>query len=154
MLELGTGFHPDLTGYENIYLYGTIMGMPLKKITEKFDKIIRFSGIKKFFINMPLKYYSSGMYARLAISTALFTEPDIYLIDESLVVGDIQFQERCLNLIKSMKKQGLTTVIVSHDLNMVNNFCDQVVFLHKGEIISVGKSNEVTYKYWTMFHNK
>lgn len=151
LFELGTGFHPELTGQENIYLYGTIMGISLKQIDKKFSEIVRFSGIKKF-LDTPLKHYSSGMYARLGITLALFSNPEIYLIDEVLVAGDIEFQEKALKKLKEMKSHGLTVVIVSHDLGLIDSFCERAILMDQGQISEVGLAKVVTAKYWRATH--
>src|SRR5690242_13628779 len=113
LIELGAGFHPELTGRENIYLNGVILGLSEKQITAKFDEIVEFSELRKF-IDIPVKHYSSGMYMRLAFSVAVFTEPNILLIDELLAVGDTNFQKKCLAKMESFKKKGVTTIFVSH----------------------------------------
>jgi lipopolysaccharide transport system ATP-binding protein len=145
-LELGVGFQPDLTGRENVYLYGAFMGLKDSEIDKKFDKIIEFAGLSKF-IDTKLKNLSSGMQVRLAFSTAIQTNPDILLVDEVLAVGDMEFQQKCAEKFLEFKKGGVTLLIVSHDLAAVRKFCDRVLLLHKGEQVAVGGTAEVIDKY-------
>jgi len=134
LLELGAGFHPMLTGRENIYLNAGLLGMRAKQVTEVFDQIVEFSGIAEF-IDQPVDTYSSGMYVRIAFSVAVHANPDIFLVDEVLAVGDEEFQRKCRVKIGELKEQGKTIVFVSHDLGIVHALCDRVVLLHKGAMI-------------------
>ncbi|MDN6799599.1 MAG: ABC transporter ATP-binding protein, partial [Propionibacterium sp.] len=126
LIEVGAGFHPDLTGRENVYLNGAILGMSESEIDEKFQRIVDFSEIEKF-IDTEVKFYSSGMFLRLAFAVAAHSEPDIFLIDEILTVGDEPFQRKCIAKIKELKAGGQTLVVVSHDLDMVRGICDRGV---------------------------
>src|SRR5690606_26019268 len=122
-LELGAGFHPDMTGRENIYTNASIFGLTKEEIDEKLDDIITFSELEEY-IDNPVRTYSSGMYMRLAFSVAINVQADILLIDEILAVGDLNFQKKCFNKLKELKRAGTTIVIVSHDLNSIENICD------------------------------
>ncbi len=139
LLEVGTGFNPELTGRENIYLNGAILGMRQSQIRKKFDEILAFSGTEKF-LDTPVKYYSSGMYMRLAFSVAAHLEADILLIDEVLAVGDIAFQKKCLGKMEDISKSGRTVLFVSHNLDAVERLCDTVVILESGRC---GEKKEV-----------
>lgn len=145
-LELGVGFQPDLTAKENIYLYGAIMGLTDKEIDEKIDEIFEFSGLKKF-EDTKLKNFSSGMYVRLAFSTAIQTEPDILLVDEVLAVGDMEFQQKCFDKFNEFKKAGITILFVTHDLGSVRRFCDKTLLLNHGEQVAFGNTNEIIDEY-------
>lgn len=135
LLELGAGFHPDLTGEENVFVNGAILGMTISEIKNRLEKIVEFSEIGDF-INMPVKKYSSGMYLRLAFSIAIHSEADIYLFDEAISVGDESFQEKCLNSIKKLCSQENKTVIfVSHNRNILDAIADRIVKIEKGEIL-------------------
>ncbi|MFA5359787.1 MAG: ABC transporter ATP-binding protein [Patescibacteria group bacterium] len=147
LLEVGTGFHPELSGRENIMLNGAILGMTKKEIAKKFDKIVEFAGIEKF-LDTPVKYYSSGMYVRLAFSVAAHMEPDILLIDEVLAVGDAEFQKKCLGKMEEItKSEGKTILFVSHNINAVQKLCNRCILLRSGEIIKSGPTKEVTDYY-------
>jgi homopolymeric O-antigen transport system ATP-binding protein len=146
LLEVGTGFHPELTGRENVYLNGTILGMTKSEVTKKFDEIVSFSGVEKF-IDTPVKRYSSGMSVRLAFSVAAHLEPEILIIDEVLAVGDADFQKKCLNKMEDVGHQGRTVIFVSHNMPAVNRLCDQVILLKEGKIIENGKTSEIISKY-------
>lgn len=137
LIELGAGFHPELTGEENIYLNGVILGLKENYIKKQFDEIVDFAEIKKF-IYMPVKYYSSGMYMRLAFSVAIFTNPEILLIDEILSVGDDAFQAKCMQKMDEFKKKGVTIIYISHALDTVKNFCNRVIYLKEGKIVYDG----------------
>ena len=141
LLEVGTGFHPELTGRENIYLNGTILGMTRKEVKEKFDEIIEFSGVKKF-IDTPVKHYSSGMYVRLAFAVAAHLEPEILVIDEVLAVGDAEFQKKCLGKMHDVAEHGRTVLFVSHDMGAVSTLCDRVVVLSAGKVVFQGDTKE------------
>lgn len=137
LLEVGTGFHPELTGRENIYLNGTILGMTKTEIDRKFDEIVDFSGVEKF-IDTPVKHYSSGMGVRLAFSVAAYLEPEILLVDEVLAVGDLEFQKKCLGKMGQVAAGGRTVLFVSHNLNAVETLCSKSLFLEKGSIVFSG----------------
>ncbi len=138
LIELGAGFHPELTGRENIILNGVILGMKEKEIEAKVDDIIDFAEIPDF-IDVPIKYYSSGMYLRLAFAVAIFTEPEIILMDEILSVGDARFQRKCMKRMREFKKQGVTMILVSHSAEQVRQFCDRVLYLNQGELLYDGE---------------
>lgn len=143
LLEVGTGFHPELSGRENIFLNGAILGMTRKEIIKKFDEIVEFAGVDKF-LDTPVKYYSSGMYVRLAFSVAAHMEPDILIVDEVLAVGDAEFQKKCLGKMNEItKKQGRTILFVSHNMEAIKQLCDRCLLLDKGCVIKDGKTNEV-----------
>jgi len=133
LIELGAGLHPELTGKENIFLYGAILGMKKKEVESKFKAIIDFAEINDF-LDMPIKRYSSGMYARLGFAVAVNLEPDILLIDEVLAVGDESFQKKCFAKMKQVKHSGTTIVFVSHNLEWINKLCSRVIFLEGGKI--------------------
>ncbi len=143
LLELGAGFHPDLTGRENIYMNASILGLSRKQTTQYFDDIVEFSGIEEFIDNQ-VKFYSSGMYVRLAFSVAVHVDPEILLIDEVLAVGDEPFQRKCLKRIKEFQREGRTILLVTHGLDVVNQLCDRVILLEKGEVVVDGKPQEAT----------
>lgn len=147
LLDIGTGFHPELTGRENIYLNGAILGMRKKEIDGKFKEIVEFAGIEKF-LDMPIKRYSGGMCVRLAFSIAAFFEPDILLIDEVLSVGDAAFQKKSLEKMEEVTKNGKRTVIfVSHNMGAIQNLCNRTMLLNKGKVIKIGPTNEVIQGY-------
>jgi lipopolysaccharide transport system ATP-binding protein len=134
LLEVGTGFHPELTGRENIYLNGSILGMSRKEIDRKFDEIVDFAEIEKF-IDTPVKRYSSGMYVRLAFAVAAHLEPEILLVDEVLAVGDAEFQKKCLGKMSDVAKEGRTVLFVSHNMNSIEQLCTRVLLLNSGQLI-------------------
>lgn len=143
LLEVGTGFHPELTGRENIYLNGAILGMPRKEIARKFDGIVAFSGVEKF-LDTPVRYYSSGMYVRLAFSVAAHMEPDILLVDEVLAVGDADFQKKCLGKMEEVVKEtGRTILFVSHNMAAIEKLCTKCVLIDSGQVKMVGKTKDV-----------
>jgi lipopolysaccharide transport system ATP-binding protein len=147
MLEVGTGFHPELTGRENVYLNGSILGMRRREIDAKFDQIVEFSGIPDF-IDTPVKRYSSGMYVRLAFAVAANLEPEILLIDEVLAVGDAEFQRKCLGKMRDVADdEGRTIVFVSHNLSAVQRLCTRSYWLHRGQVAAQGPSQEVIAAY-------
>jgi ABC-type polysaccharide/polyol phosphate transport system ATPase subunit len=146
LLELGGGFHPELTGRENIALNMALLGFNHRQITELFDSIVEFSEIPEF-IDAPLRTYSTGMVARLGFSVATCRRPEILLVDEVLSVGDVQFQQKCLDRMLSFQRGGTTIVIVSHDLGTIQSFCDQVMWLDHGEVQAIGEPEEVIEKY-------
>lgn len=146
MLEVGTGFHPELTGRENIYFNGSMIGMSRKEIERKFNEIVDFSGVEKF-LDTPVKFYSSGMYVRLAFAVAAHLEPDILIIDEVLAVGDAQFQKKSLNKMLSIAKEGRTIIFVSHSMPSVTQLCDRALLLVKGKVKYIGEAEFVTDQY-------
>lgn len=146
LLEVGTGFHPELTGRENVFLNGAILGMNKNEIERKFDEIVDFSGIEKF-IDTPAKRYSSGMYVRLAFAVAAHLEPEILLIDEVLAVGDFEFQKKCLGKMSDVASEGRTILFVSHNMKAVKNLCTRAILLNQGKLISNGPTAEVIDEY-------
>ena len=153
LIELGAGFHPELTGRENIYINASILGFSKREINEKFDEIIAFSELEKF-IDNPIKSYSSGMYLRLGFAVAINVNPDILLTDEILAVGDENFQKKCLKKIEEFKKKGKIIVYVSHDLGTVEGICDRVFLLDNGELVSEGKPVGVISEYHKLLIRK
>ncbi|WP_454118094.1 ABC transporter ATP-binding protein [Microbacterium lacticum] len=145
LIEVGAGFHPDLSGRENIYLNAAILGMTKKETEERFDEIVEFSEISRF-IDTEVKHYSSGMFLRLAFSVAIHTEVDVLLIDEILSVGDEPFQKKCLARIRALHEQGKTLVVVSHDLDMVSSLCDRGILLRDGKVLFDGASGDAVAK--------
>ena len=146
LLEVGTGFHPELTGRENVYLNGSVLGMKRREIQSKFDEIIEFSGVERF-IDTPVKRYSSGMSVRLAFSVAAHLEPEILLVDEVLAVGDAEFQRRCLGRMEDLSQSGRTVLFVSHQMQAVTQLCDRAVLLEQGEIALDGSAEYVVAEY-------
>ena len=146
LLEVGTGFHPELTGRENIYLNGAILGMRKAEIDRSFDEIVAFAEVEKF-IDTPVKRYSSGMYMRLAFGIAAHLEPDILLVDEVLAVGDAAFQKKCLGKMKDIGRHGRTVLFVSHNMHAVTRICPRTILLDEGKIIDDGSSHEVVTTY-------
>ena len=146
LLEVGTGFHPELTGRENAFLSGAILGMSKRDITRKFDEIVAFAELEKF-IDTPIKHYSSGMYVRLAFAVAAHLEPEILLVDEVLAVGDINFQKKCLGKMGDVARAGRTVVLVSHQLNQIRRLCHRVVWVDDGQIRQNGSAHEVAAAY-------
>jgi lipopolysaccharide transport system ATP-binding protein len=154
LLEVGTGFHADLTGRENIFISGHILGMKKAEILKKFDEIVDFSGVEAF-IDTPVKRYSSGMYVRLAFAVAAHLEPDILIVDEVLAVGDADFQKKCLGKMNdASSKSGRTVIFVSHNLQAVNNLCSQAIWLDKGSLRSRGNTKSVINDYLNTLQNK
>ncbi len=146
LLELGAGFHPDLTGRENIFLNGSVLGLSRAEITQKLDDIIAFSELEAF-LDMPVKHYSSGMFMRLGFSIAVYTNPDILLVDEVLAVGDAHFQRKCLDRIDRLKEQGVTIVLVSHNLGDARRICKRAIWMEGGRIIADGPTESVARQY-------
>ena len=142
LIEITAGFHPELTGRENVYLNGTILGMGKKEIDTKFDEIVDFSGIEEF-IDTPVKRYSSGMYSRLGFSVAAYLDPDILLVDEVLAVGDMAFRAQCGKKMRELLQSGTTIVLVSHQLSLIKSLCKRVILMQQGEILKDGKTDEV-----------
>jgi ABC-type polysaccharide/polyol phosphate transport system ATPase subunit len=146
LLELGSGFNPDFTGKENIYLNGKIHGLNQDEVDQKYDAITTFSGIGEF-VNQPVRTYSSGMVVRLAFSVIAHTDPDILIIDEALSVGDVRFQAKCFSFLESFRKKGKTLLFVSHDLNSIARLCTSAILLNKGKIYSAGTPKEIINEY-------
>lgn len=144
-IELGAGLHPELSGRENIFLYGAILGMTRRQIKERFDDIVAFAEIRRF-LNMPIKKFSTGMYSRLGFSVCAFSDPDILLVDEVLAVGDINFEQKCLAKMHSFAKEK-TIVFVSHDLEAIKSICTKVIYIEEGRIVKIGQAEEVINLY-------
>lgn len=149
LIELGAGFHPDLTGRENIHLNASILGMTAKETAEQFDAIVEFAELQEF-IDTPVKRYSSGMYMRLGFSVAIHSSPDILLVDEVLAVGDTFFQEKCVAKMHEFQAQGVTIVLVSHVPTMITKFCDRAIWLEHGRIQAEGPARHVVDQYTHM----
>lgn len=149
LIEVGSGFHPELTGRENIFLSGSILGMRRREIARKLDEIIAFAEIGDY-VDVPVKWYSSGMYVRLGFSISAYLDPDILLLDEVLAVGDAAFQEKCIRRISELKQAGMTIVYISHDLASVEQLCDRIILLERGAIIAGGSPHEVVAMYQEM----
>src|SRR5205807_3140974 len=145
-LEVGTGFHPELTGRENIFLNGSILGMKRREIQRKLTEIVDFSGIEKF-IDTPVKRYSSGMYVRLAFSVAAHLEPEILLVDEVLAVGDAEFQQKCLGKMQDVTRAGRTVIFVSHNLSAVRSLCPRALVLERGRLVFDGETASAIERY-------
>lgn len=141
LIEVGAGFHPDLTGRENVFLNGAILGMEKEQIEAAFDDIVSFAEIGEF-IDTEVRFYSSGMFLRLAFSVAVHTDPDVFLVDEILAVGDEPFQQKCLGKIRQMQDQGRSLVIVSHDLNLISDLCNRGILLENGHLVVDGTARE------------
>jgi lipopolysaccharide transport system ATP-binding protein len=146
LLEVGTGFHPELTGRENIFFNGSLLGMKRKEIETKFDEIVDFSGVEKF-LDTQLKHFSSGMQLRLAFAVAAFLEPEILIIDEVLAVGDAEFQKKCMGKMEDVSKRGRTILFVSHNMAAVSTLCKRGILLHEGKLIANGDVNVVLNQY-------
>ncbi|MFA5797689.1 MAG: ABC transporter ATP-binding protein [Candidatus Woesearchaeota archaeon] len=145
-LDLGIGFHPELTARENIYLYGTIMGITQKKLNKEFEEILHFAGVERF-ADMKLKQFSSGMAMRLAFATMIRTEFDTIILDEVFAVGDLEFKKKCVNELMKFKKQGKTIIITSHGMDAIIDLCDRAMLLEDGKIKAIGKPEEVVQAY-------
>lgn len=146
LLEVGTGFHPELTGRENIFLNGAILGMTKQEIKSKFDEIVDFSGVERY-IDTPVKRYSSGMYVRLAFAVAAHLEPEILIVDEVLAVGDAEFQKKCLGKMKDVSQHGRTVLFVSHNIGAVKDLCTSAIYLKNGLLYKTGKTNSIIKDY-------
>lgn len=146
LLELGVGFHPDLTGRENIHLNAAVLGLSRQSIEDHFDSVVEFSELGDF-IDMPVKHYSSGMYMRLAFSVAIHVNPDILIVDEILAVGDQTFQEKCIQHIYDMKHKGTTIILVSHNVDMIRRLCTEVMWMEQGHIQAIGSTQEIVQRY-------
>jgi ABC-type polysaccharide/polyol phosphate transport system ATPase subunit len=148
LIEVGAGFHPELTGHENIFLYGSIMGMKRAEVREKFDRIVEFSGLERF-IETPVKRYSSGMYVRLGFAVAAHINPKVLLVDEVLAVGDAAYQAKCQLRIEELRRNGMTIVFVSHDMSAVERLCNRALFLDQGKIRAEGEPQSVIGEYFS-----
>ena len=146
LLELGTGFHPDLTGRENIFLNAAILGLQKETVAEQYEKIVAFSELGEF-IDMPVKHYSSGMYMRLGFSVAIHLNPDLLIVDEILAVGDQNFQGKCLDKIHDMQRDGVTLIMVSHNLDVMRKMCTRLIWMDKGNMLADGIAEEVADEY-------
>lgn len=146
LLEVGTGFHPELTGRENIYLNGTILGMRKREVDDRFDEIVNFSGVDKF-IDTPVKRYSSGMKVRLAFAVAAHMEPEILIIDEVLAVGDTEFRKKCLGKMQNIAEEGRTVLFVSHNMGAITQLCSSTILLEEGKLVDRGPSKEIVQRY-------
>jgi ABC-2 type transport system ATP-binding protein len=151
LLELGAGFHPELSGRENVYLNGAILGMSKKQLDARFDEIVDFAGLAEF-IDSPVKNYSSGMYVRLGFSVAINVDPDILLVDEVLAVGDEAFQRKCSEKFADLKESGKTIVVVSHALGTMRTLCDTLALLEHGNLVVVGEASQVVDEYMSDVH--
>src|SRR5207249_6606311 len=141
LLEIGTGFHPELTGRENIFLNGAILGMGRREIDRKFDEIVAFAEIEKF-LDTAVKHYSSGMYMRLAFAVAVHLEPEILIVDEVLAVGDVLYQKKCLRLMDNVAKAGRTVLLVSHDMGAIESLCQRAFLLDRGRLALSGNTRQ------------
>jgi lipopolysaccharide transport system ATP-binding protein len=151
LLEVGTGFHPELTGRENVYLNGSLLGMKRREIIQKYSEIVEFAGVERF-IDTPVKRYSSGMSVRLAFAVAAYLEPEVLLVDEVLAVGDAEFQRRCLGRMEDLSQSGRTVLFVSHNMQAITQLCDRAILLDNGEIVREGGSAEVVAHYLQAGH--
>lgn len=146
LLELGAGFHPDLTGRENVLLYGAIMGIPRETMKKRFDEIVEFSGLRDF-IDQPVRFYSSGMYVRLGFSVAVQVDPDILLVDEVLAVGDTEFQQKCLDKMDQFRRENKSMLLISHDINTIRRVSNRIAYLSHGRLLSLGDPSEMAERY-------
>jgi lipopolysaccharide transport system ATP-binding protein len=151
-LELGVGFQPELTAHDNVYLYGSILGLMRKELNGKYEEIFEFAELKRF-ENVKLRNFSSGMYVRLAFSTAIQADPDILLLDEILAVGDEHFQKKCTDKIEEFRRSGKTIVFVSHDLDAVKKLCRKTLLLNGGEVVALGETGEIVEEYLGLVGN-
>lgn len=149
LLEVGTGFHPDLSGRENVYLNGAILGMRRREIDSRFDEIVAFAEVERF-IDTAVKHYSSGMYLRLAFAVAAHLDPEVLIVDEVLSVGDARFQRKCLGKMDDVTRGGRTVLLVTHSLEMVTNLCRRAILIDKGRIVKKGPAREVVEHYKAM----
>lgn len=151
LIELGAGFHPELTGRENIFLNGSILGLSQKEITKNFDSIVDFAELQEF-IDQPVKHYSSGMYMRLAFAVAVHTHPEILIVDEILAVGDTEFQKKCFTKMEEFKKsKDVTIIFVSHNLDQIKTFCTKAIYLNHHQVQYFGSTSETSQKYLSDF---
>jgi len=146
LIQLGAGFHPDLTGRENVFLNGSILGMSRRRIRESYDSIVEFAELSEF-MDTPVKRYSSGMFTRLAFAVAVHSQPEVFLIDESLSVGDAAFREKCYERMRQFQASGGTMVLVSHDLEAIASFCDRALYLDEGRLLFDGPAREAIARY-------
>ena len=146
LLEVGIGFHPELSGRDNVFLNGAILGMSRNEIRRKFDEIVEFAEIAKF-LDTPVKRYSSGMYVRLAFAVAAHLEPDILIVDEVLAVGDSAFQQKCLGKMRDIRSEGRTVIVVSHNMATVSSLCQKVIWLADGQVKAAGDAQDIIRKY-------
>lgn len=153
LLEVGSGFHPELSGRENIFLNGSILGMSKKEVTRKFDEIVDFSGVEQF-IDQPVKNYSSGMYVRLGFAIAINVGPDVLVVDEVLSVGDAEFQEKCRQKFIDFKTAGKTVILVSHSMGQVQEMCDNAAWLRHGELVMTGEAEPTIKAYLNSLDQK
>lgn len=153
LLELGAGFNPEFTGRENVYMNGSILGLSREEMADKFEDIASFADIGDF-IDQPVKTYSSGMHVRLAFAVAINVEPEILIVDEALAVGDMMFQAKCIDRIKSLMNRGVTTLFVTHDMNTVNTLCDYAIMLDEGQVFTQGKAQLVTLQYYQFMRER
>jgi len=151
MLEVGSGFHAELSGRENVFLNGSILGMSRKEVSRKFDEIVEFSGVEQF-IDQPVKNYSSGMYVRLGFAIAINVDPDILVVDEVLAVGDQDFQDKCYRKFADFREAGKTVILVSHSMATVQSMCDRVAWLDHGELKAVGEAEGTVAAYLDSLH--
>ena len=152
LIELGAGFHPDLTGRENVYLNASILGMPSREIREHFDNIVEFSELWEF-IDTPVKRYSSGMYMRLGFAVAIHSNPEVLLVDEVLSVGDAFFREKCMERMHEFQRTGMTIIVVSHSLELISTFCERAIWLEHGSMRAEGPAREVLRQYTETVHH-
>ncbi len=153
LLEVGTGFHPELTGRDNVYLSGAILGMKRDEITRKFDEIVAFAEVERF-IDTPVKHYSSGMYVRLGFSVLAHMDPDILIVDEVLAVGDVRFQKKCMSKMEDVGQHGRTVILVSHDMSAITRLCERAILLNKGEVVQQGSAHDIVNQYLHAGHIK
>lgn len=146
LLEVGTGFHPELTGRENVFFNGSVLGMSKSEIQKRFDEIVAFSEIGKF-IDTPVKFYSSGMHVRLGFAIAAHLDPDVLIIDEALAVGDVNFQQKCLSKMRDTARSGSTVIFVTHAMNIVEEICDRAVYLRNGQVVEIGDTSKIVGNY-------
>lgn len=153
LLEVGTGFHPELTGRDNVYMSGAILGMSRHEIARKFDEIVAFAEVERF-IDTPVKHYSSGMYVRLGFSVLAHMDPDILIVDEVLAVGDVRFQKKCMSKMEDVGQHGRTVILVSHDMPAITRLCKRALLLEKGEVVQEGSAHDVVNHYLHAGHIK
>jgi lipopolysaccharide transport system ATP-binding protein len=146
LIELGAGFHPDLTGRENVLVNGLVLGLSKREIRERFTEIVDFAELAEY-IDEPVRTYSTGMYMRLGFSVAMHTNPDVILIDEGLAVGDFAFVRKCVDRLDRFKKEGKTIVVVTHEMNTVKHWCDEGIWLHEGRVMAAGDPDDVVNAY-------
>jgi lipopolysaccharide transport system ATP-binding protein len=153
LLEVGTGFHPELTGRDNVYMSGAILGMKRQEIARKFDEIVAFAEVERF-IDTPVKHYSSGMYVRLGFSVLAHMDPDILIVDEVLAVGDVRFQKKCMGKMEDVGQHGRTVILVSHDMSAITRLCKRAILLSRGEVVQAGTAYDVVTQYLHAGHIK